>query len=209
MLSRRVARLFAPRPEPKALRIDVHQHPGALQQDLDETYRRMSRNGDLLHGLPALDIDFPGLVFRYRQADGEHYVYAEDTARRCLAGYTVFNRLIEINRRADRHLRAPHSKYAPYYQRRGIASAVYRWWLDAGHCLISGARQSAGAHALWRALGRRYPLVHVEVRDKCLHHLGADVDECVREALATRMVLAGEGWDGARLATILEGAPRG
>ena len=100
----------------------------------------------------------PGLVWRHREADGEHYVYVEDTARGCLAGYTVFNRLIEVDRRTDPHVRAPHSRYAPDYQRRGIATAVYEWGLEQGFCLLSGARQSAGAHALWLALGRRFQL---------------------------------------------------
>jgi len=34
-----------------------------------------------------------------------------DVAARRLAGTTVFNRLVELNRRADRHLRSPHSRY--------------------------------------------------------------------------------------------------
>ena len=89
---------------------------------------------------------------RYREADGEWYVYVEDLQRRRLAGYTVFNRLVELDRRADRHLRAPHSRYDTPYQRRGLASAVYRWALQEGWCLVSGARQSPGAHALWHQL---------------------------------------------------------
>ena len=121
-----------------------------------------------------------------------HYVYVEDPARHCVAGYTVFNRLIEVNRKADRHLRAPHSKYAPAYQRRGIATAIYRWWLDAGHCLITGARQSAGATALWHSLGQRYDLFYVDLRDKTLRYLGHQVDDAVHEDLPTRMILLGK-----------------
>lgn len=182
-----------------ALRIDVQLQPDELEKELDALHGRLNRPGDALHGLPALCIHFPGLVFRYREADGEHYIYVEDMARRCLAGYTVLNRLIEVSRRADSHLRAPHSKYAPAYQRRGIATAIYRWWLESGQCLITGARQSSGAHALWHSLTRDYELVYADLRGKTLRCLGSDVDERTREDLHTRMVLLGRGWSAERL----------
>lgn len=181
------------------LRIDVTL-PSDLESELETLYRRLHRRGDALYDLPVICINFPGLVLRYREADGEHYVYVEDLARRCLAGYTVFNRLVEVDRRADRHLRAPHSKYARAYQRRGIATAIYRWWLEAGNCLITGARQSAGANALWHSLGKRYELIYVDLRNKTLRSLGQQVDRQTHEDLHTRMILFGKGWDSDRLA---------
>lgn len=191
------------RAQPKALRIDVEQKPARLLDELDTLYGRLHRPGDALHGLPVVDIGYPRLVFRYREADGEHYVYVEDSARCRLAGYTVFNRLVELDRRADRHLRAPHSKYAPGYQRCGIATAVYRWWLDAGRCLITGARQSPGAHALWTSLGRYYGLIYVDLRDKTLRYLGPDISEEVRDSLHTRMMLLPQGRDAGMLAELV------
>jgi len=182
------------------LRIDVVHRPADIERQLARLHSRLVSPGDALHGLPALCIHFPGLVLRYREADGEHYLYVEDKARGCLAGYAVFNRLVELNRQADPHLRAPHIKIAPAYQRRGIATAIYRWWLDSGNVFISGARQSIGAHALWRALGKRYALFYVELRDKRLHDLGDRVDTRTREDLHTRMILLGKGWDRARFA---------
>lgn len=182
------------------LRIDVNQESCELEKELDVLYGRLRRPGDPLHGLPAICIHFPGLVFRYREADGEHYIYVEDPARRRLAGYTVLNRLIEVNRRTDPHLRAPHSKYAPAYQRRGIATAIYRWWLESGQCLISGARQSAGANALWHSLAKRHELVYVDLRDKTLRRLGSEVDAQTLEDLHTRMILLGKAWNPERLA---------
>lgn len=182
------------------LRIDVNPQPSELERELEMLYRRLNRRDDPLYGLAVVHIDYQGLVFRYREADGEHYIYVEDPARGCLAGYTILNRLIEVNRRADRHLRAPHSKYAPEYQRRGIATAIYRWWLEAGHCLISGARQSRGAHALWSSLSKRYELIYVDLRDKTLRYLGRQVDRQTREDLHTRMMLLGTGWNMDRLA---------
>lgn len=177
------------------LRIDVQLPLSELERELDALNRRLNQPGDILYDLPCIDISFPDLAFRYREADGEHYIYVEDLNRRCLAGYTVFNRLIELNRRQDKHLRATHSKYAPAYQRRGIASAIYRWWLDAGNCLISGARQSVGAHALWHSLNKHYDLIYVDLRDKTLRYLGNEISSQIREDLHTRMVMFGRNRD--------------
>lgn len=176
------------------LRIDVEHAPDTLEAELQTLYDRLYQPGDCLYDIAATPSALPGLVVRYREADGEYYFYVEDTVRRCLAGYTVFNRLVELDRRADRHLRAPHSKYASPYQRQGLASAIYRSYLDAGHCLITGARQSAGAHALWEALARNYERGYVDLRSKTLCYLGPEVPESVLSDLHTRMVLLGRGW---------------
>lgn len=186
-------------PSPMELRIDVQHSPGEITEVLGRLYQRLRQRGDRLHVLDALGDILPGLVPHFREADGEYYVYVEDTARGCLAGYTVFNRLIELDRRADRHLRAPHSKYAAFYQRRGIASAVYRWALGRGLCLVSGARQSVGAHALWHSLAKRHPCGFVHLEGKALTYLGPTVDDEVRHQLHTRMILLGAGWDLPRL----------
>jgi GNAT superfamily N-acetyltransferase len=182
------------------LRIDVKQDLADIERELDALYARFTRFDNALYDLPVICIDLPGLVLRYREADGEYYVYAEDMARRRLAGYVVFNRLIEIDRRADPHLRAPHAKIAPGYQRRGIATAIYQWWLDGGNCLMTGARQSAGADALWRSLSRNYESFYVGLRDRQLHDLGARVDRPVLHDLCTRIVLLGRGWSKESLA---------
>jgi GNAT superfamily N-acetyltransferase len=182
---------LSPRTE---LRIDVALRPEDLETELDNLYRRLRTPGDSMFGCATLPAHLPGLVFRTREADGEYYVYVEDVVQGRLAGYTVFNRLVELNRRADRHLRAPHSRYSPEYQRRGIATAVYEWALGSGLCLISGARQSTGAHGLWRSLAQRHELVHVDVRDKALRCLGAEVDDALLDDLHTRMVLLGGDW---------------
>ncbi len=184
------------------LRIDVKHRPDELDTELETLYRRLYRPGDSLHGIATIATNFPELVFRYREADGEHYVYVEDVARRRLAGYTVFNRLIEVGRRADPYLRAPHSKYATPYQRRGISTAVYEWGLGRGFCLISGARQSTGANALWHALARRHELGYLDVRDKTLRYLGREVDRKAHDDLHTRMILLGKEWSIERLAAL-------
>jgi hypothetical protein len=186
--------------QPAQLRIDVNQRHEDIERELEAIERRMARPGDRLHGLGTLPVGLPGFVFRYRVADGEHYVYAIDAASGRLAGYTVFNRLVEVDRRADRYLRAPHSKYRAAWQRRGIASAIHRWWLAAGNSMISGARLSAGAHALWLALARDHPLAYVSLRGRKLGYLPPHAVAPVHEELGTRMILFGRGWDADRLA---------
>lgn len=176
------------------LRVDVQLPPGDLDSELDKLYARLHSPGNSLHGIAAVPSPLPGLVFRYRKADGEHYVYVEDVAHRRLAGYTVFNRLVELDRRADRFLRGPHSKYGERYQRRGIATAVYQWALASGLCLISGPRQSQGAHALWMTLSRQHPFGYVDLRDKVLRLLPDEVDRDVLDDFHTRMLLLGKGW---------------
>lgn len=181
------------RPQGKALRIDVALSPEEVERDLASLHARMHRPGDALHALPLLPIAYPGLQCRYREADGEHYIYVEDRQQNRLAGVTVFNRLIELSRTQDPHLRATHSRYARDYQRRGIATAIYRWWLDGGHCLISGARQSVAAHALWHKLAGSYALFYIHLRDKHLTYLGQKVTHRTLEDLHTRMILLGRG----------------
>ena len=182
------------------LRVDVNLDQAAIDRELDALHARLNRAGDPLYKLPMLCLNYRGLTFRYREADGEHYIYVEDGQRDCLAGYIVFNRLVELNKRADPYLRAPHAKFAEGYQRLGIASAIYRWWLDAGNCLISGARQSVGANALWFKLGRRYPLFYADLRNKKLCYLGRQVDEARRQDLHTRVLMLGSGCTLERLA---------
>jgi len=182
------------RPPRLELRIDVNPPDEDIEAELSSLYRRLHTPGDAMNACARLAALQPGLIFHHREADGEHYVYVEDPSRGCLAGYTVFNRLIEVDRRTDRHVRSPHSKYAPAYQGRGIASTVYAWALGRGLCLVSGARQSEGAHALWRALARRHPLRWVSLQAKRMHDLGSEAPAARAAALDTRMLLLGEGW---------------
>lgn len=186
------------------MRIDVALDHRDLDAELAALHARMQTPGDALHGLPAIVTSLPGLVFRYREADGEFYVYVEDPARRVLAGCTVFNRVPEVDRQADRCVRSPHSRYAPGYRQRGVASAVYRWALHAGMCLVSGPRQSPGAHRLWLALARSHELAFVQARDRRLRILGPAVERSAFEEFETRMLLLGTGWTLQRFAEVTQ-----
>lgn len=184
------------------MRIDVTLAHRDLDGELARLQARMRTPGDALHGLQKIPATLPGFVFRYREVAGEFYLYVEDAADGTLAGCTVFNRAFEVERRAQCCLRSPHSRYGTGYQRRGLASAVYTWALQAGLCLVSGPRQSLGAHRLWRSLGEAHELLFVQITDRKLECLGTQVPEAAFHAFDTRMVLLGAGWDPERFAKV-------
>lgn len=177
------------------MRIDVQHSQHDIDDELDSLYARLHQPGQRLHGLPAVALGRSGLIVRHREADGEYFLYVEDPAARQLAGYTVFNRLPEIPRRADRYLRAPHTRLRGSAQRKGLATTLYRWGLDAGLCLISGARQSIGAAQLWTALAHDYRHGFVDIEGRALRYLGEAVADDVHGALHTRRLLLGNGWE--------------
>lgn len=177
------------------MRIDVDLPAHLLDLGLRRLQRRLRTPGDSLYGLPTRRSGMPDFMLRDREADGEYFVYVEHAPLDRLAGAVVFNRLLELNPHAERWVRSPHSRIAPAYRRRGLATAVYRDVLAQGICLVSGPRQSPGAHALWHALGRQHTLGYVVLRDGVMRWLGADVDAEVKEDFHTRMALLGQGWD--------------
>ncbi|GAA4357001.1 hypothetical protein GCM10023165_50470 [Variovorax defluvii] len=178
---------------PAELRVDVDPSK-ERGESLESIYERIRTAGGPLHGLPTFGLPDSHFKVHVRESDGEIYAYVEDMQRRCLAGCTVFSRLVEVSRRADRRLRSPHSRYLAQYQRRGIATAVYDWALASGICLMSGARQSPGAHALWRRLARRHESGFVELRNKQLTYLGREIAAEDLDRLETRMFLLPEKW---------------
>jgi hypothetical protein len=175
------------------VRIDVNLAHRDVEAELADLHARMRCPGDVLHGLPAIPAGLRDLVLRFRETDGEFYVYVEDTTRNVLAGCTVFNHVQEVDRPTARYVRSPHSRYAAAYRRSGVATAVYRWALDAGLCLVSGARQSPGAHRLWQALARSHRLELVRVKACRLEVVGPATPSAFDD-LDTRMLLLGAGW---------------
>jgi len=174
------------------LRIDVRLDEPGLEGELDALRSRMPSIDGLvdeseLYSLP------PEFTVLARQADGEYFIYVFDRLHDRLAAYVTLSRLIEVNRRADRHVRSPHAKVARAYRRRGIVSAVYRRWLESGVCLMSGARQSAAAHALWVSLSGTYRMAYVRLDNKKVILLDEPVLPEQIGHLNVRAVLAGEG----------------
>lgn len=181
------------------MRIDVDRDGERLETELDALYPACLRDAavDGTIFLPKLgDIPLP----RYRRTAGkETFLYIEDPTRRWLAGTTSFTRVVGLDRKLDLHIRSPHSRYRAPYQRMGLAKRVYLEALDAGLCLLSGARQSPGALQLWRSLGRHYPLHHVQLQGKQLVDLGRSIERRQFEDLHTRLLLCGAGWSVERL----------
>lgn len=175
------------------LRIDVFLPEDRIEAELAALTRRADTLLACSEEPAELRMPQHGLVVKTRCADGEYFLYVLDPQRRRVVAYVTLNRLIEVNRRADRFLRSPHTKVAPAYRRRGIATAAYRWWLDAGRCLVTGARQSPAARALWMAMARSYRLVYVQLEDKRVHCLGEQPPAQVLDQLNCRAVLLGRG----------------
>lgn len=174
------------------LRIDVDLSGRDIQREFDALHERIRTNHRTRDAMQPLPLHLHGLVLRMREADGEVFVYAIDPLRNRIVAYTVFNRLVEVDRHTDRHLRAPHTKVAHGYRRMGIATAIYRWWLDSGRSLMTGARQSAGAHGLWMSLARDYTLVAVRIAEhKRVQQLPLPPPPGFFDALDTRLVLVG------------------
>ena len=175
------------------LRIDVDVPGAVIEQDLARLQQRLTATDGSAPACEELPLSCHGLVFRTREADGEQFVYVLDPKLDRLVAYVVFSRLIEVNRWADPHLRSPHSKVAQTHQRMGIATTIYRWWLDGGRNLMTGARQSEHANRLWAALAKDYDQRFVRIIRKRVHSLGAAVSQAQLDSLETRMVLLGRG----------------
>lgn len=185
------------------MRIDVDRDGSRLNAELDALYpaclREAAADGTVF--LASMkDTPLP----RYRRTAGkETYLYIEDPGKRWLAGTTSFNRVVGLDRRLDKHVRSPHSRYREPYQRLGLAKRIYLEALDAGLCLLSSARQSPGALQLWRSLSQHYPLHHVQMQGKVLVDLGRSIEWRTFEDLHTRLLLCGAGWSAERLLSLV------
>jgi hypothetical protein len=174
------------------LRIDVDlPQPVSDLEALEHRWRQIvacEADRVAMPGLPST------LEARVRQVDGEYFVYVIDTACQQLAAYITFNRLNELRRRVDLQWRSPHARVASAYRRCGIVSTVYRWWLSSGRSLVTGARQSPGARALWLSLARQHEMVYVRLVHKRVHLLSTgELPAEVMAPLDVRAVLLGAG----------------
>ena len=176
------------------MRVDVHLSEESVESELATLYERPQLRGVLSSGVPGSPTCVPHVHAYTRHCDGEHFFYLVDVSMCRLAGYTVFSRMVELPKRADRHCRSPHSKVHPAYQRMGLATWAYRSMLASGMCLVSGARQSAAAHRLWMRLGHEHPLRLVDIAGREVRLREAAAFSDVPDDLPTRMILLGKGW---------------
>lgn len=190
------------------MRIDVDRGGTRLEAELDALYPHCLKNAaaDGTIFLPELH-DSP--LSRYRRtADGETFLYIEDPEKRWLAGSISLNRVTGMDRRLDRFIRSPHSRLREPYQCQGLATRLYLEALNAGLCLLSGARQSPGALQLWRSLSEYYPLHHVRLEGKLLVDLGRSIEWRTFEDLHTRLLLCGAGWSANQLLALARPSER-
>ncbi len=175
------------------LRIDVHLPEDRIESELEALGRRSAvwrPQSEALPHLPGLPLQLQAMA---RWAGGEHFVYVMNVLTRRVVAYVTLNRLSDVGRPAGHHFRAPHTKVSESHRRRGIASGIYRWWLDGGQCLMTGARQSPAARGLWLAMSRHYPMTYVWLENKRLYPLGDTPSAAVMDRLNVRAVLLGRG----------------
>ncbi len=153
------------------MRFDVRISSEQIERELATMQERMACGPYALPALPKFDLCFSGMEFRVRRIAREQRVYAIDVRTRKLVGYSFFDILPEGSRRFHRTVRSAHSRYLPPYQGRGIATAIYSKILSDGFVLVSGARQSRAAYALWKALGRHMHFEIVQVRPETIEPL--------------------------------------
>ncbi|HLU03372.1 MAG TPA: N-acetyltransferase [Advenella sp.] len=153
------------------MRFDVSISNEQIEQELADMQARMARGRHALGNLPLMQMQFPDMEFRVRKIAREQRVYAIDTRTGLLVGYSVFDILPEGSRRLHSTVRSVHSRYAAPYQGRGIASALYTKVLSDGFVLVSGARQSRAAYALWKSLGRRMRFDVVKITPETIEPL--------------------------------------
>lgn len=175
------------------LRVDVHLPEDRIESELEALNRRIDvwrpRCEELVRppGLP------PHLRVLIRVGGGEHFVYVLNVLTQRVVACVTLNHLSDVGRPASHHFRAPHTKVSVHHRRRGIASAIYRWWLDSGQSLMTGARQSPAARGLWLAMARHYPLTYVWLENKCVYPLDETPPAAVLDRLNVRAVLLGRG----------------
>jgi hypothetical protein len=54
------------------------------------------------------------------------------------------------------------------YRKAGYMSALYRWFLNAGHIYMSDDYHSPGSHAVWNKLAKEYPAVVLNTKQWAL-----------------------------------------
>ena len=87
------------------------------------------------------------------------------------------------------NVRTPHSGLNSKFHGRGIAKAVYKWFLDAGNILVTGDIQTPDSNALWRSLSKDYEVVFINDRGEFID----DITPKLAQAKTTRMALLGKG----------------
>lgn len=107
------------------------------------------------------------------------------------AGYVEFvtpDRLGQPQPWAD-NVRTPHSGFYEALRGLGVAKMIYRWFLDAGHILVTGHEQSAASNQLWRSLSQDYEVVFFDKKGRFID----SPTPTEAQQTTNRMALLGKG----------------
>lgn len=107
------------------------------------------------------------------------------------AGYVEFvtpDKLGLSKHLAD-NVRTPHSGFYEALRGLGVAKMIYRWFLDAGHILVTGHEQSAASNQLWRSLAQDYEVVFFDKKGQFID----SPTPAQAQLPTTRMALLGKG----------------
>lgn len=108
-----------------------------------------------------------------------------------LIGFVYFEtpKRFESSKQMFPHTYTPHAGIKKAYSGNKYISAVYKWFLDAGHNLITGHEQTEASNALWRSLARSYDLQFINGKGDVIK----DITPEKAQQQDTRMLLLGKG----------------
>ena len=144
-------------------------------------------------GPPDLTVktNTPGIVLRVYNMETAYKIVVSDDGKP--VGFIDFVRPANLAGKPAKKLAAntftPHSGIKKSHTGRGIVSTIYRWFLDAGHNLITGHEQTEASNAMWKSLARHYDWMLV---DKYGRKIENPTDEDGTDP-TTRIVLFGKG----------------
>lgn len=108
-----------------------------------------------------------------------------------IAGFVEFGWPEKLGQKKSwsKNVRTPHSGLFEEYQGRGIVKMIYKWFLDAGHILVTGDLQTPASNALWKSLSQTYEVVFFDETGKFID----DITPAQAKRKNVRMALLGKG----------------
>jgi len=172
----------------KLIELELH---GTDRYDYDDVHNSLTwRDIDRL-GVPdkLIKTNIPGLVLRMYQYKTAFKIVMVDNGK--MVGFVDFVRPKSLlgKRKLTANTYTPHSGIMKSHTGKGHISAVYRWFLDAGHNLITGHEQTEASNSMWRSLARSYKWMLV---DKYGYEIENPTEEDGLDP-TTRVVLFGKG----------------
>lgn len=140
----------------KICELTVH---GKERYDYSDVGYSLSIRG---RGKPDAEVktSVPGITLEIHDYGNKYVTIIKDQGKK--VGFIDFvepNQVYDSRFNFNSHTRTPHSGIRETHTGRGYISTIYRWFLDAGHNLVTGHEQTESSNAMWRSLARSYPIV--------------------------------------------------